>query len=110
MASQISLDFNPPPSPVVPVVDHRVPREERPRLCWMSRAILERLRRGPATNRELAAMFPEGAAWRTRVADVRAFLRPAETIESEPLSGGLYRYRITSLEEETDAPRNSRTP
>ncbi len=92
---QIALDFSPPPIPTPAVVDQRVPREDRPRLCRMSRAILERLRRGPATNRELAAMFPEGAAWRTRVSDVRAFLRPfGETVNTYPLGGGLYHYEI----------------
>lgn len=95
---QIALDFTPRPAPLPPVVDQRVPREDRRRLGSMSAAILERLRRGPATNRDLAAMFPEGAAWRTRVSDVRRLLRRGgETVKVEALGGGLYRYWITEV-------------
>lgn len=103
MPSQIDLDFAPRPAPLPPVVDQRVPREDRARLCRMSRAILERLRRGAATNRELAAMFPDGAAWRTRVSDVRRYLEhQGETVAGEPLGEGLHRYWITAKEAAPD--------
>jgi hypothetical protein len=79
----------------IPVVDRRVPTSELQRLSGMSLKILERLREGPATNAEFAAMFRPGAAWRTRVSDVRKFLeKNNETISCEIGSGGLSRYAI----------------
>jgi hypothetical protein len=90
--TQTALDFS---RPLPPVIDQRVPVTERKRLSGMSLQILERLRDGGATNRELARMFPEGAAWRTRVSDVRKWLeKGGETITSEVFPGGLAYYRI----------------
>ena len=97
-ARQRPLPLNPPAEPLPPVRDQRVPGNDRSRLGKMSRAILERLREGPVTNRELAAMFPDGAAWRTRVSDVRFYLRDfGETVVSESLGCGRWRYRIWRL-------------
>ncbi len=93
---QKALDFTPPPAPVPPVVDQRVPKQERRRLRRMSRLILARLEQGPASNRELAQMFPPGAAWRTRLSDVRFHLRggnrDCEPIPHHDCGGGLVWY------------------
>jgi len=78
-----------------PVVDQRVPKRERRRLGRMSLAILERLRIAPATNSELGAMLPPGAAWRTRVSDCRIWLEgQGETIVTDLHRGGLSVYHI----------------
>jgi hypothetical protein len=72
-----------------------VPRLEARRLSAMSGRILDRLRLGPATNRELAEMFPPGAAWRTRLSDVRFWLRRrGEDIPRHECGGGLVWYWI----------------
>ena len=90
---QRTLDFDPKPLP--PVRDQRVQKRDRPRLGEMSRAILERLHRGPVSNAELAGMFPAGAAWRTRLSDVRFYLRgQGMTVRGEQVSGGFWMYRI----------------
>ena len=97
-ARQAALDFTPPPAPVPPVQDQRVPREERLRLGRMSRAILDRLRMGGATNRELAAMFEPAAAWRSRLSDVRKYLQhQGETVRRRDYPGGLVHYWIEVL-------------
>lgn len=94
--TQQPLPLEPAAEPVPPVVDQRVPFRERPRLTWQSVQILERLRRGPVTNRELAQMFPPGAAWRTRLSDCRLWLERFEgkTIKSADCGGGLWSYEI----------------
>lgn len=97
MSAQQALDFTPPPQPIIPVQDQRVPKLEVKRLGRMSQAILDRLRQGPATNAELAQLFPAGAAWRSRLSDCRLWLQKhGETIQTENLGGGLYRYWLAS--------------
>ena len=94
-ARQADLPLEPPARPLPPVVDQRVPPAEQRRLCRMSRLILERLRKGQASNADLAAMFGPGAAWRTRVRDVRQYLRgQGETVTSRQLVEGLWVYEI----------------
>ena len=66
MATQLSL-FDAPRN-IVPRDTHVV-KEERPRLTGQNLAILERLQRGPATNRELAAI---SLKYTSRVSDLRA--------------------------------------
>ena len=66
MPKQLSL-FDAPRN-IVPR-DTRVVREERPRLTGQNLAILERLQRGPATNRELAQI---SLKYTSRVSDLRA--------------------------------------
>jgi hypothetical protein len=85
---QAHLDFTPPPAPVPPVRDQRVPARELPRLKGMSLRILERLREGPATNAELASMF--------RFSNITRMLenRNMGTVKSEDLGGGLWVYRL----------------
>ena len=63
---QLSL-FDQPPR--LPPRDTHVEREERPRLTGQNLAILERLERGPATNRELAKI---SLKYTSRVSDLRA--------------------------------------
>jgi hypothetical protein len=93
---QAPLDFSPRPLP--PVVDQRVPKEERRRLSGMSLAIHDRLRQGAATNVQLAAMFRPGAAWRTRVSDLRLYLEQhGETVRTASLGSGLFSYWIEAL-------------
>lgn len=89
MATQQALSFNPQPLP--PVVDQRVPRSERQRLCRMSRAILERLRLGAALASELQAMFPKSRSVRTRISNVSAFLRSRDEgqVCSKPVKGSV---------------------
>jgi len=63
----------------------------------MSRLIWERLQAGgPASNRELALLLPPGAAWRTRLSDLRIYLRsqggPAEPLPHRDAGGGLVWY------------------
>ena len=66
MDQQLSL-FDAPRA--IPPRDTHVEREERPRLTGQNAAILERLQRGPATNRELAAI---SLKYTSRISDVRA--------------------------------------
>lgn len=54
MLKQLSL-FDAPPRPI-PAADPSVPKEARKRLSAQCRTILQRLRTGPATNRELSCM------------------------------------------------------
>lgn len=66
MPDQLSL-FDAPRN-IVPRDTH-VEKEERPRLTGQNQAILERLRRGPATNFELAEI---SLKYTSRISDVRA--------------------------------------
>lgn len=66
MATQLSL-FDAPRNIVRR--DTHVVKDERPRLTGQNLAILERLQRGPATNRELAAI---SLKYTSRVSDLRA--------------------------------------
>jgi len=62
----------------------------------MSRLIWAQLEAGPASNRELALLLPPGAAWRTRLSDLRIYLRgqggPEEPIPHHDAGGGLVYY------------------
>ena len=69
VARQRALPLSPPPAPVPPVRDQRVPRQEQKRLRRMSRLILERVTRGPARASELHAMFPGARSVRTRISE-----------------------------------------
>ena len=92
-ALQAPLDFDPKPIP--PVRDRRVAKRRRASLGAMSAKILGRLRSGAATNAELAALFHPGAAWRTRLSDVRFYLKsltPKETIRGREIEDGLWLY------------------
>ena len=58
----------PAPPDSIPLRDPTVHPDEAPRLNAQSLAILERLRTGPATNRDLAAI---ALNYRARVSDLR---------------------------------------
>ena len=90
--AQRAFDWTPPP----PVIDQRVPESDKTRLKGHNAAVLLMLRRGPATNAELAQMLGPGSAWRTRVSDVRLWLErhTGETVEATKVEGGLWSYRI----------------
>lgn len=101
LGAQRALPLEPPPVPVVPVQDQRVQKSEHMRLSGMSLKILELLRReGRLSNRDLACIFGPGAAWRTRVSDVRLWLQHQpvpETIRCEVKPGGLAFYSIERI-------------
>ncbi len=101
VARQRPLPLDPPPAPLPPVVDQRVPKRERSRLEGHARLIWNRLEDGPATNRELALLLAPGAAWRTRLSDLRCWLRrhggPAEPIPHYDCGDGLVWYWIEAL-------------
>ena len=82
---QASLPLDPAPAPVPPVIDQRVPNLDKPKLCRMSRAILDRVERGPAKASELHAMFPGARSVRTRISDVGRFVGSAW--RSAPVKG-----------------------
>jgi hypothetical protein len=97
VARQRPLPLDPSPAPVPPVVDQTVKPAERPRLKGQNARILERLRQGPVTNRQLVEI---SLKYTSRVSDVRAWLRrhTGETIPSpKDLGGGLTRYWIEPL-------------
>lgn len=96
-ARQRTLPLDPEPQPVPPVVDQRVPRQERPRLCRMSRLILLRLERGEALASELQAMFPGARSVRTRISNVNRWLQDrGGRVKSAPMRGvvGEWRYWV----------------
>ena len=94
-ARQGAFDWDSDP----PVIDQRVPSSERRRLSGHSALILERLRLGPVSNRELALLLPPGAAWRTRLSDCRQFLQSqGETISRHDCGGGLVWYFLEVLQ------------
>jgi len=99
VARQRALPLTPPPAPVPPVRDKRVRVADRKRLVGHNLAILERLRQGPATNAELAALLGPASAWRTRVSDVRLWVERHEgwTVVASQVGGGLWSYSLESI-------------
>lgn len=82
-------------------------RDDKPRLAAQTMAIVERLRRGPATNAELLSLeyVRHGVTRRgiykytSRISDARKHLRGlGEDIECTRISGGLTEYRIVKLD------------
>lgn len=65
--TQLNLFLNTPDDP--PPRDPHVHSGERPRLTGQNAAILRRLERGPATNRELAGI---SLKYTSRISDLRA--------------------------------------
>ncbi len=66
-----------------------VPREDVPRLSKQCAAVLDRLRRGPATNWELAAI---SLKYTSRISDIRA---AGYVVECDYGTGGVNTYRLT---------------
>lgn len=71
-----------------PPRDPHVSADDRPRLTGQNAAILERLRRGPATNRDLAEI---SLKYTSRVSDLRA---AGYRIACERRPGGLSIYTL----------------
>jgi hypothetical protein len=68
--------------------DPNVNKEDAPRLAGQNLAILERLRQGPATNKELAEM---SLKYTSRLSDLRA---NGFTVKCERKTGGLTVYTL----------------
>lgn len=95
-AVQRALDFDPWPLPQV--VDQRVPEDERDALKGHNALVLDRLRAGGATGADLERLLGPGSAWRTRVSDVRRWLRRrGETVAVKRLRPRVYLYRLETL-------------
>lgn len=80
--TQTTLDFDRPVSPRDPNVDGL----DVPRLTGQNAAILARLKAGPATNAELAAI---SLKYTSRVSDIRA---AGFVVRSTRIDGGTWRY------------------
>jgi hypothetical protein len=90
---QAALDFAPQPIP--PVVDQRVPRRDVARLAGHNATVLDRLRAGSASGADLERLLGPGSAWRTRVSDVRQWLRrQGETVACRRDEAGVYVYTL----------------
>jgi hypothetical protein len=90
---QRALDFAPQPIP--PVVDQRVPRRDVARLAGHNATVLDRLRAGSASGADLERLLGPGSAWRTRVSDVRRWLRrQGETVACRRDEAGVYVYSL----------------
>ena len=95
MATQQALDFTPPPRPVPPVIDRRVPAEDDGKLAGDNLIVLEALRRCAHTGAELEELLGPGSAWRTRVSNVRRWLeRRGETVLARRVGPRLWVYSI----------------
>ena len=99
VARQRALPLSPPAAPVPPVRDQRVSVADQPRLRGHNARVLDRLREGPATNAQLAALLGPASAWRTRVSDVRLWVEKHEgwTVLASQVEGGLWRYSLESI-------------
>lgn len=80
----------PLPPVTIPPIDPHVDRRDVPRLSRQCALIVERLRRGPATNDELSAIARK---YTSRISDIRA--AGFEIPEPTRLGGGLTRYTLT---------------
>lgn len=74
--------------------DTHVVREESPRLKGQNAAILERLKRGPATNRELAQI---ALKYTSRLSDLRAAGYNVVVVDRDHATG-LTMYELISQE------------
>jgi hypothetical protein len=93
---QAALDFAPQPIP--PVVDQRVPRRDVARLAGHNATVLDRLRAGSASGADLERLLGPGSAWRTRVSDVRRWLRrQGETVACRRDESGVYTYTLEAM-------------
>lgn len=87
MANQLSLFDS--PRLIAPTDTHLVP-EEKPRLSRQNQAILDRLRRGPATNDELVRIARK---YTGRISDLRAAGFDVRLIEHDHTTG-ITRYQL----------------
>ena len=77
----------------MPPTDPNVIRSDVARLTGQNRAIYDRLRRGPATGRELAAIAQK---YTSRISDIRDALAGSGWTIPEPVrgAGGVTTYRL----------------
>lgn len=87
---QATFDFDSPPAPAVVLRDRGVPDEAKPRLRGQCLAVLDRLRQGPATNRELAAI---SLKYTGRISDLRKAGHAIPPPVEDPVTG-LATYRL----------------
>lgn len=89
---QLTMDFDATPKPQATVEprDRGVPDEAKPRLRGQCLAVLERLRQGPATNRELAAI---SLKYTGRISDLRKAGHAIPPPVEDPVTG-LATYRL----------------
>lgn len=82
--------------PQVEIRPHFAAHHDVPRLARQNTAILNRLREGPATNRQLAEI---ALNYRARISELRDYLRPRGWDIPEPTRGvgGLNWYRLVKL-------------
>jgi hypothetical protein len=93
--TQLALTFLPAALPIPPVVDQRVPRRDVARLAGHNATVLDRLRAGSASGADLERLLGPGSAWRTRVSDVRRWLRRhGETVACRRDEAGVYTYSL----------------
>jgi hypothetical protein len=90
MEQQGSLFDDDGPGPAFEPCDPSIPEAARPRLSRQCRAIVERLRRGPATNDELSRLSRK---YTSRVSDIR---KAGYRIKCTALdtAAGLFRYEL----------------
>jgi hypothetical protein len=78
--------------PLFKMADHRLSQEEKPRISSQCQKILDRLREGVATNRELSALSMK---YTSRISDIRASGHTIEVV-SRDVRTGLTLYRLVS--------------
>lgn len=70
--------------------DHSIPPADRTRLAGQAKEIFNRLRQGPATNADLAAI---SLKYTSRISDLR---REGHDIQAKRISGGTFEYRLVT--------------
>lgn len=97
--------------PRTEIRSHFADRADVPRLTGQNGRILGRLRQGPATNDELAAIARK---YTGRISEIRDYLlRRAWTVAKRNLGGGLWEYRLERLNDDpqtADGYAGPRTP
>ena len=81
MNQPLLFPTDPPPPPPS---DPHVAEDERPRLTGQNAAVLERLRRGPATNRELAGISLKYTSKRKLYARIYARVTGSTWVDEDP--------------------------
>ena len=94
MSQQYMFFDNPTPATSPPATDPNVEVADRPRLAGQNKRILERLKLGPATNRELAAM---ALKYTSRISDLRDAGYNIRVIEK--LNNGINWYKLIVADE-----------
>ena len=91
MSTQTQLPFDVKPS--IRFADTRIEPEEKPRLSRQCRLILERLRMGPASNKELAGI---ALKYTGRISDLRKSGYDIRLVSQDKKSGlAIYELNVT---------------